>query len=85
MKTVKEVREFLAKLPDDQAVAVPIFWTLEDTNAIFEDNLKAPLTNEQWSQAIDGYFKALNEFFWEESEEAMSQVLTDAGLMSEED
>lgn len=83
--TVAEIIAELSQLPMDSVVAFPVRWTQPVFNELWEDQLKSPLTNEQWESIAEAYFDNLGKHFWEDSELAMFDVLKDSGLLKEED
>jgi hypothetical protein len=81
--TVADIIAELSKLPADQVVAIPVRWTLDTVNEMYADLLKAPLTSEQWADVAGKFLDGLPSFFWEDSENIMTEALE--GFLNEEE
>ena len=75
--TVKELIEELSKLPQDSVVSFPVRWTVGAINEVYGDELKAPITEEQWVSIAENYERNLSEFFYEDSDQAMREAMED--------
>lgn len=83
-RTAQDLIQELSKLPPQSVVAFPIQWTYETLALCWGDALVKPLTPKQWEEVAEAYIDSLGKFFWEESEEAMREMLEIRGLLKEE-
>lgn len=83
-RTAQDWIEELSKLPPESVVAFPVQWTYETLYTVWQDELIKPLTQEQWKEVAEAYIDSLGKFFWEESAEAMREMLEIRGLLKEE-
>jgi len=73
MKTIKQIREYLAERPDDEIIFCALYDKSEIDEHVEENMEMKPLSNEEWSEIVDSL--NVDDGLWQEIIESKNWYL----------